>query len=332
MRTSNFLLLFALTIVSCGNKPDLVWSFKTGGPIKHSPAVAGAKVIVGSMDHYVYALDSQSGKLIWKTDLGDRILMTPLVEGESIYIGSASGYFYHLIGKDGTAQWNFKTDGMLDFDPCMDSEGIYFGSYDGNFYKISRQGKKLWAFNTSNVFTSSCTFHKDLILTTGWDTNVYALRRNSGEVLWKHSTNQYNYGNGVVVGDSVFYGTHDVFYRFNVETGKLIFQKKASYNTHVLGLQNFIFTQENGLTKRSLDGEVIKNVPLKSHPEFAPTVVKDYIVTADIGHNLYGISTELEILWKFSAKGDFYSAGALQDGIYYIGNRDANVYALRLPD
>jgi eukaryotic-like serine/threonine-protein kinase len=332
MKTNNFLLFLVLTIVGCGDKPDLLWSFKTGAPIYHSPAVAGDKVIVGSNDHNVYALDTQSGNLIWKRDLGERILMTPLVEGNSVYVGSVSGYFYHLNSKDGAVRWRFKTDGKLEFDPCMDSEGIYFGSHDGNFYKINRQGQKLWALKTSNTFTSSCTFHKDLIITTAWDTNVYVLRRNSGEVVWKHSTKQYNYGNGVVVGDSVFYGTHDAFYRFDVATGKVLFQKKADYHSHVLGLQNFIFTEENGLTKRSLDGQVLKNLRFVPSPEFAPVVVKNYIVTANAKDTLYGISTELEILWKFRAKNSFWSAGALQDGIYYIGNRDTYVYALRLPE
>ncbi|MCI0411934.1 PQQ-binding-like beta-propeller repeat protein [bacterium] len=331
MKSCNFLLLLFLTIFGCGNRPDVIWSFKTGGPIYHSPAVGGNKVIVGSNDQNVYALDVQTGKVIWKTDLGERILMTPLVEGNSIYVGSASGYFYHLDGKDGSVRWRFKTGAKLEFDPCADNEGIYFGSHDGNFYKITREGQKLWALETNNVLTSSCTFYKDMVITTAWDSNLYALRRNTGEVVWKNSTKQYNYGIGVVVGDSIFYGTHDAFYRFDATIGKTIFQKKAAYHSHVVALQNFIFTEENGLTKRSLDGQVLKNLRFTPSPEFVPVVVKDYIVTADSVDTLYGISAELEILWKFRAKNSFWSAGALQDGIYYIGNRDTYVYALRLP-
>jgi eukaryotic-like serine/threonine-protein kinase len=332
MKFRILLLLLFLPAVSCRNSPDLVWRFKTQASIDDSPAICENKLIVGSCDHYLYALDLQNGKQIWKIDLGERILMTPLVEGNNIYAGTASGYFYQLSGKDGAVRWKFKTDGMLEFRPCADSEGIYFGSYDGNFYKMNRQGQKLWAFKTDAYITSSCTFYKDLVITTSWDSNIYALRRNSGEVVWKSSTGLINYGNGVVVGDSLFYGTHAAFYGFDAATGKKLFQKKAAYHNHLVAYQNFLFTPENGLTKRSIDGQVLKNVRFKPHTEFEPAIVKNYIVMSDIKDTLYGISTELEILWKFRTKDSFWSAGVFQDGIYYIGNRDSYVYALRLPE
>src|SRR5690349_3340310 len=51
--------------VAPGRLPDalgLLWSFKTGGPVKSSAAVEGGRVFIGSDDGFVYAIDLESGK------------------------------------------------------------------------------------------------------------------------------------------------------------------------------------------------------------------------------------------------------------------------------
>lgn len=331
MKLSLVVLIAILSIAGCSKKCDVEWKFKTGGPITDSPTISDNKLIIGSSDHHVYALDLNKGKLLWKTDLGDRVIMTPFSEGKDIYVGSASGFFYKLRSSDGSSDWKFHTQGRIEFDPCADSEGIYFGSQDGNFYKLSRDGKLIWKSQTGLKLTSTCTFYDDLVITTSWDMNVYGIRRDTGEAVWKLPTGEYNYGNGIVAGDSIFYGTHHKLYRLDPRTGKVIFEKPTAYNTHMVAWQNFIFTQENGLTKRSLDGEVLQNVPFIAQTEFETSIAGNAIVMADTTNHLYGISPSMEILWKFRAKNNFWAPGVLREGIYYVGNRDTYVYALQLP-
>ena len=43
-------------------KPVLLWTAKTGGPIKSSAAIIGNRVFIGSNDTNVYALELDSGK------------------------------------------------------------------------------------------------------------------------------------------------------------------------------------------------------------------------------------------------------------------------------
>ena len=42
------------------------WTFKSGGPIVASPAVADGVVYIASMDTYLYAIDQETGKEKWK--------------------------------------------------------------------------------------------------------------------------------------------------------------------------------------------------------------------------------------------------------------------------
>src|SRR6266566_5106321 len=60
-------------------KPGLLWSFKTGGPVKSSAAIVGGQVFVGSDDGNVYALDLASGKKLWSFKTGGPVESSPLV-------------------------------------------------------------------------------------------------------------------------------------------------------------------------------------------------------------------------------------------------------------
>src|SRR5262245_14663182 len=77
--------------VSGSRLPDklaLLWTFKTHGPVKSSPAIVGGRVFVGSNDTNLYALDLQTGKKVWSFKAGDAIESSPLVLSEKVFFGS----------------------------------------------------------------------------------------------------------------------------------------------------------------------------------------------------------------------------------------------------
>ena len=66
----------ALTGIAAGHLPerlDLLWTFKTGGPVKSSAAIVQDRVFIGSDDGNLYALALADGKKVWafKTGGGD---------------------------------------------------------------------------------------------------------------------------------------------------------------------------------------------------------------------------------------------------------------------
>src|SRR5215831_18954263 len=78
----------ALLGVAEGSLPDklsLLWSFKTGGAVKSSAAVAEGRVFVGSSDEMVYALDFTNGKKVWAFKTGGAVESSPLVLEQRVY-------------------------------------------------------------------------------------------------------------------------------------------------------------------------------------------------------------------------------------------------------
>src|SRR5213083_1049193 len=81
----------ALTGVASGALPDklsLLWSFKTGGPVKSSAAILGGRIFIGSGDSHVYALELAGGKKTWAAKTGGPVDSSPLVLDGKVFFGS----------------------------------------------------------------------------------------------------------------------------------------------------------------------------------------------------------------------------------------------------
>src|SRR5207237_5204507 len=58
---------------------ELLWSFKTQGPVKSSAAIASGRIFIGSDDGYVYALDLKTGTKLWVYKTEGPVESSPLV-------------------------------------------------------------------------------------------------------------------------------------------------------------------------------------------------------------------------------------------------------------
>ena len=76
-----------------------------------SPVVAENVVYFGSTDHYIYAVDLQSGALKWKSKTGSGVTSSPAVENGLVYFGSYDGIFYAVDAETGKLKWKFQTAG-----------------------------------------------------------------------------------------------------------------------------------------------------------------------------------------------------------------------------
>jgi len=88
---------------------SLLWSFKTGGPVKSSAAIVGGRVFVGSDDGDVYAIDLASGKKLWSFKAGGPVESSPLLLDGKVYVGSSDANLYCLRADSGAQVWKYAT-------------------------------------------------------------------------------------------------------------------------------------------------------------------------------------------------------------------------------
>src|SRR5258708_5731412 len=112
----------------------LLWSFKTAGPVKSSAAIAGGRVVIGSNDSNIYALDFANGKKQWAFKTGGDVESSPLVLDGKVFAGSADNFLYALEARSGKLLWRYETgDKILGSANWVKSAGatlILIGSYD----------------------------------------------------------------------------------------------------------------------------------------------------------------------------------------------------------
>lgn len=232
------------------------WSFSTGGKIFSSPTLAREKVLVGSEDGKLYAINRKNGRLIWSFATGGAVSSTPAVAGNRVFFGSLDGYYYALELSTGKLLWKFRTGGEKRFgdtsywgmkpagiyqedpwdcylsSPAIVQGGhaltIYFGSSDSTVYALNGlTGKLRWKFKTGASVHASPVVHNGRLFIGGWDTYMYALDAITGKLQWRFKTGEQPGLAGIqaaaVVADgSVYFGARDAhFYALDEITGKL---------------------------------------------------------------------------------------------------------------
>ncbi|PKP36706.1 MAG: metallophosphoesterase [Bacteroidetes bacterium HGW-Bacteroidetes-14] len=122
------------------------WTFKTGGKIFSTPAIAGGSLVVGSSDTHIYNLDIKSGKLIWKYKATKSVLASPTIHNGVVYIGASDGIFRAIDLKTGKLVWEFKdVKGFVESKAWVDDSGVYFGTWGSMLYALSpKDGSLLW--------------------------------------------------------------------------------------------------------------------------------------------------------------------------------------------
>lgn len=115
-----------------------LWTFSTGGPIRHSAAVHDNRLIFGSHDGSVYALDVATGALIWRREAGSGIATAPAVADDSVYIGSTDGVFYALDADDGGVRWARDVGAPILTSAALnpDASVVYFGAENVRAYAL----------------------------------------------------------------------------------------------------------------------------------------------------------------------------------------------------
>ncbi|PKP41367.1 MAG: metallophosphoesterase [Bacteroidetes bacterium HGW-Bacteroidetes-10] len=128
--------------------PQPAWTFRTGGKIFSTPAIADGKLVVGSSDTYIYSLDIKTGKLLWKYKATKSVLASPTIHKGVVYIGASDGVFRALDLKTGKLVWEFKdVKGFVESKAWVDDSGVYFGTWGSMLYALSpKDGSLLWSW------------------------------------------------------------------------------------------------------------------------------------------------------------------------------------------
>jgi outer membrane protein assembly factor BamB len=177
----------------------MAWAYKTGGVVHSSPALAGDKVVVGSWDGGVYALDAASGEQRWrfqtrteqKISLMTGIQASPSVDGDTVYIGARDGYFYALDAATGRQKWNYDAKGTwVVATAAVDDKRVYLATSDtGLLLALDKQsGKELYRHATQVWTFASPLLVGDMLVGASMKGELHGIDAATGTPRWRYRT------------------------------------------------------------------------------------------------------------------------------------------------
>lgn len=290
------------------------WKFKSKGENKYelfsfadyfqsSPVYDSGIIYIGSADHFIYALQAQTGKLIWKFKTAGIVHATACIYKGAVYIGSFDGYFYALNKASGKLIWRFKSVGQQyfpkgEFNGSASAWGntVFVGARDYNFYALdfakpfchwNKSFQKGWAITTPLIDDSL------LYIGTSDDRLFLCLNPLNGNTKWSFNA-MYNIFGGPAVADSIIYfGTMmGHVFGLNKTTGEKVFdfttlgyrQNKETYfkedDTYRDDIYSIIKKNEDFLLLYQKMGAVIAK----------PLVLGNTIIISSMDGNIYAVA------------------------------------------
>lgn len=180
-------------------KGTVKWRVKPLGPLRGSPAIGYASVIVVTQDNQIASLDAATGKTQWNesgslAQTGVFGVAAPAIGQGTIVAGYSSGELVAYRYENGRQLWNdalartsiatsvsILTD--IDADPIIDNGHVYALGQGGRMaaYELVT-GQRIWELNLAGISTPAIA--GDWIFTLTDDGKLLCIQRATGKVRW----------------------------------------------------------------------------------------------------------------------------------------------------
>jgi len=170
-------------MVAVDAKGKTVWTRKTGA-VFSSPALGAGRVLCGSDDGTLHALDGGTGAVAWSARLGAKVRATPAVAGETAVVGAFDGRVAALRMTDGSEAWSAPVGHAIYSSACMaGAEVAVLGCHEGHLHGLdARTGAVRFEASTRGPVVSSPVAAGRFVVAASTDGALYLLDE-KGRVL-----------------------------------------------------------------------------------------------------------------------------------------------------
>ena len=331
--------LRGVAVGSLPASPALLWSFKTGGPVRSSAAIVGDRVFIGSNDGNLYALDFATGKKIWAFTNMAAIESSPLVLEGRVYFGSTDAYGYALDAVTGRQLWNYETGDKILAAPNWFAVGgqtnILLGSYDFKLHCLdATTGKSNWVYESSNYLNGSPAVAGGQTVFGGCDGLLHVIALADGAQV---SSNEI----GAPIAASVALADGRAYFG-HYENQFLCADLKSGSNVWTFRDRNFPYFSSPAVTPDRVifggrdkmlhcvnraDGSNVWSFATRGKVDSSPVVCGDKVVVGSNDGRVYLLNlSDGKELWFYEIGQPIDSSPAVADGKIVIGSDDGSIY------
>ena len=233
--------------------------------------------------------------------------------------------------------WKTKLSSTWLMPPLLADGILYTGSGDGVLYAVETEtGKEVWSVEGFGQLESTGAIAGDTIVTAGYNQQVKALDRITGDKRWTFRTEYGVQGAPLIVDDRVYIATDRRVYALDLETGQSIWKVSTGTEDAYMGAPAYedgVIYTTGGKLLLALEAATGKEVwrTQKDEMFLGLAVANGLVYVGNFDHKLYAFDQSTgEEKWSFDGKEVFWSAPGLSEGTVYAGN-NRTVYALDAP-
>jgi len=318
-----------------------LWNQTIGSPpsddlIASSPAIINGKVIVGSANGSLYALDSSNGSVIWSQSVGQPIYSSPAVVDNMIFIalqnGTISGWLVN-----GTFLWSNRTGGPIYSSPAVSGNRVYVGSMDSSLYAFDKfTGNQLWSVYLGGSIDSSPAVAFGRVFVGSWNESVYAINE-TDRYVWSYRIGAQIRASPCVADGKVFIGAvngklyaldRNLNHLWNRTLGSTVDSSPAvAYGKVFVGSDDHVYA-----LNAAANGTTLWNTTIGPISWSSPSVADHKIFIGSTNGKIYALNEDNgSVLWSYQTNGSITSSPAVLDDTVYVNSKDGRLYAFQEP-
>jgi outer membrane protein assembly factor BamB len=215
------------------------WTFEAGQGIWAAPLVTPSTIYMTSLDHHVYAVETETGRELWTIELDGAMAGTPVLspDEETLFVGNFDYDLYALDAATGNIRWRIGAANWVWGRPVLAAEKLFFGDLAGYLYAVNPgTGELLWSEKVADAIRGAPVYDPEsgrLYIAGRRVSNpgaastygiVLAIDASSYQTLWEQATEEAVYtgpalSNGLLLVTPSQGDTLMIVY--NAETGVL---------------------------------------------------------------------------------------------------------------
>lgn len=170
---------------------NVQWAYDAKAKINGGLALANGMVLLETFNKDVVALDARTGAVRWRTGNFKNILMTtPIVANGLVYVGTGANPQLDT-GHNIFRRMEYGNRMVLGV-----PQGDEIAALDLN------SGKKRWSYETLGENMPSPAYYRGRLIFSNGDWHTYALRGDTGALLWKQKIDGYSAMSNAALSDS----------------------------------------------------------------------------------------------------------------------------------
>ena len=324
------------------DQPKLLWSVKTGGPVRGGAAVVGNDLFVGSGDGKIYAINVMAGTTNWVFDTGATIESTPCVVDRRVFVGNDEGTLVALDAGRGTKIWEYSAEdrivgGVNRFlNPTNEQWRVVIGSYDYHVHCVdAATGDLVWKYATDNFINGTPAIDDGFAYAGGCDGLLHAIDLSTGNRSQAIEINAYIAGSPALESGFAYFGHYgNQFLCVDLTEKKMLWtyedREFPFFASPALSEKLAVI---GGRDKRmhavhKATGEPAWQARTRGRIDSSPVITVDRVLAGSEDGRIYMWDlTSGDELWNYDLGEAILSSPAVAGGRIFVGCEDGTVYA-----